>query len=278
MMLNQDLRFAFRYVGTPGRGKSLKATEAAAFRAAGISIGGVYEDREGTSLLGSERGKRDCDSYFSDAYKLGMPIGRPGYFATDTDTTGAKVYAYYKAIADTVGVARSGAYGGLHIIKFLFDEGLISWGWQTRAWSKVGKVFVWDARAQVRQFPVASPFYVYPAGVGCDLDWAMTEDFGQWDYLVPGPTPQPVPDKRVLFVSDASRKDPEKHPYMSDKDAGAHGEIKLVQDKLYIMPRSKRDGVYGVKTETAVKNMQKANPPLKADGVVGPKTWAVLLK
>ena len=36
------------------------------------------------------------------------------------------------------------------------------------------------------------------------------------------------------------------------------------------------DGKFGTKTETAVKAFQAKNG-LKADGVVGPKTWAVLL-
>ena len=37
------------------------------------------------------------------------------------------------------------------------------------------------------------------------------------------------------------------------------------------------DGVFGTKTETAVKDFQKKNN-LTSDGIVGPKTWAVLQK
>lgn len=37
------------------------------------------------------------------------------------------------------------------------------------------------------------------------------------------------------------------------------------------------DGIFGVKTETAVKDFQKKNN-LTSDGIVGPKTWAVLQK
>ena len=33
------------------------------------------------------------------------------------------------------------------------------------------------------------------------------------------------------------------------------------------------DGIYGGKTTSAVKEFQKAHPPLVVDGVVGPKTW-----
>ena len=36
------------------------------------------------------------------------------------------------------------------------------------------------------------------------------------------------------------------------------------------------DGIYGDKTAAAVKAFQKANPPLVADGICGPKTWEAL--
>ncbi|MCC7160503.1 peptidoglycan-binding protein [Candidatus Nomurabacteria bacterium] len=38
------------------------------------------------------------------------------------------------------------------------------------------------------------------------------------------------------------------------------------------------DGKFGILTDQAVRAYQKANPPLRIDGIVGPKTRAVLNK
>ena len=67
------------------------------------------------------------------------------------------------------------------------------------------------------------------------------------------------PARRMLKITS---------PYMHGAD------VRAVQDFLGL-PQSKRDGVYGPYTELAVKRMQKSNG-LEVDGIVGPKTWAVL--
>lgn len=50
-------------------------------------------------------------------------------------------------------------------------------------------------------------------------------------------------------------------------------EVKKLQRLLHLY----EDGIFGVLTEEAVKNFQSANG-LKADGVVGDKTWAIILQ
>lgn len=89
---------------------------------------------------------------------------RAGQLATIAD--------YYRGVASVIGLARTGAYGGYATIKYLFDAGVIRWGWQTYAWS-AGQ---WDPRAQVRQIHNG----VLVGGVDCDLDESMVADFGQW--------------------------------------------------------------------------------------------------
>jgi peptidoglycan hydrolase-like protein with peptidoglycan-binding domain len=60
----------------------------------------------------------------------------------------------------------------------------------------------------------------------------------------------------------------------TDKEAAGRGDIKAVQSIL-ALPVAERDGIYGPRTEAAVKYFQRANG-LVADGIVGQKTWAAL--
>ena len=55
---------------------------------------------------------------------------------------------------------------------------------------------------------------------------------------------------------------------------GSRGEeVKKLQAALHLL----QDGIFGIVTEEAVKVFQKANG-LKVDGIVGEKTWEMLLK
>jgi len=73
-------------------------------------------------------------------------------------------------------------YGGLAAVQKALDAGKATWAWQTHSWSHDQ----WDQRAHIRQYPDAFPhapdskFHVSIGGVECDIDRAMTADFGQW--------------------------------------------------------------------------------------------------
>jgi hypothetical protein len=58
------------------------------------------------------------------------------------------------------------------------------------------------------------------------------------------------------------------------------GEVLELQKRLQSMSLywGKLDGIFGILTEAAVKAYQMANPPLRVDGIVGPRTRAVLNK
>ena len=103
-----------------------------------------------------------------------MPGDRPIYFSVDFDATPqqgrAAIDAYFDGVASVLGRARTGAYGGYYVIKRLFDDGKITWGWQTYAWSG-GQ---WDPRAQLRQTQNG----VTVAGSSCDIDVATTTTSG----------------------------------------------------------------------------------------------------
>lgn len=79
---------------------------------------------------------------------------------------------YVRGIASVVGIERTGAYAEKDIITKLFNDGLITYGWQTYAWSG-GR---WEARAQLRQ--VQNGLSIN--GQSYDRNEAWAEDFGAW--------------------------------------------------------------------------------------------------
>jgi hypothetical protein len=97
------------------------------------------------------------------------------------------VTEYFRGIASVMWLGYVGAYGGYRSIKFLFDQGLITWGHQAFAWSRGadGKI-MWDLRAHLQQYAAERSM----CGTDGDVDFnrGMFADFGQW----PAPT-QPEP-------------------------------------------------------------------------------------
>jgi hypothetical protein len=195
------ITFVSRYLSysTNPRGKNLTTTEVGWLRRHGISIVSNWEwygdwlhDYSG----GFGRGQEHAETAAAQHLGLGGPPTRPIYFSTDFDPTAAQmptVADYYRGVASVIGLARTGAYGGYRTIKYLFDHGVIRWGWQTYAWSG-GQ---WDPRAQVRQTRNS----VALAGLDVDLDTAMVDDFGQWDYSASKPVTEVDDMLRIAVVN-----------------------------------------------------------------------------
>jgi hypothetical protein len=172
--------FAVRYLSYSTTGKNLTVDEASALIAANMDIAAVWETGATDALDGNARGASDAAEALRQATAVGMPDGRPIYFAIDFDATADQLAAiddYFAGVASVLGVARTGAYGGIHPLQHLLDAGAISWAWQTTAWS-AGQ---WEPRAQLRQ--VHNDISV--AGGACDLDEAEVSDFGQWGAATP---------------------------------------------------------------------------------------------
>jgi hypothetical protein len=173
---------AARYLGHDSS-KDITRAEADDNAAHGVWSACVFEDSAQRPLAGHAAGVADAQLAYAQAVAAGMPDSRPIYFAVDTDTDWASVEPYAAGWASVLGPARSGVYGGLRVIQGGSASGLVSWYWQTDAWSGG----VWDVHAHLRQ-----EGSITINGVDCDRNTAMTADYGQW---MPGISPAaPIPN------------------------------------------------------------------------------------
>lgn len=258
-------KFAGRYIGSQVRkagrdAKWLSPSEATSLHGDGLDIVVIFETGAKRADGGRAAGLADAHTAVAELAYCGAPASSAVYFAVDWDAeVGPLIIAYFKAVAEVLGLARVGAYGGYRVIKALFDVRLITYGMQTYAWSG-GK---WDARAQIQQYSNGRMI----GGASVDYDRAMHTDFGQWPAKA-APTPTPKPKAwpgRYLKVTS---------PLMHGSD------VTWTQEHLNshgASPKLKADGQYGTKTRDAVKTFQRAKK-LTADGIVGKQTWNALAK
>src|SRR5215471_16271545 len=131
--------------------KLLTRAEAKGLSAGGISLVSVFEFAEHDALGGYRQGKEYAALAHQQHTAAGGPPNRPIYMGVDFDTpdyaphlpnTPEHAHAklghiawYFKACNDVLGRHHTGAYGGFWVIKRLFEANLISFGWQTVAWS-----------------------------------------------------------------------------------------------------------------------------------------------
>lgn len=170
--------FAIRYLSRYSW-KVLTASEVASYHRNGLDICVVFEDGAQNALGGYGQGVSDATFAREQARALGMPAGRPIYFAVDYDASGdpGATDPYFDGVASVLGRHLCGPYGGYTVVKHQLDRGF-GFAWQTYAWSG-GRL---DPRAQLYQFDNSNGSY--------DRDKGLNEDFAQWDYrLAPPPDP-----------------------------------------------------------------------------------------
>jgi hypothetical protein len=257
------VKFAGRYIGSQVRkagrdAKWLSPSEATSLHGDGFDIVIIFETSAKRAEGGRAAGLADAHTAVAELAYCGAPANTVVYFAVDWDAeVGPLITAYFKAVAEVLGLARVGAYGGYKVIKALFDAHLITYGMQTYAWS-AGK---WDSRAQLQQYNNGRTI----GGASVDYDRAMKPNFGQWPAKVtPAPPPQPKPwPGRYLKVAS---------PLMHGSD------VTWTQQHLNTHgAKLKVDSEYGTKTRDAVKVFQRAKK-LTVDGIVGKATWTALGK
>ena len=195
-----------RYFGqdTSSDGKNVTRTEAQLLSAAGISVFSIFEYGAQQTAGGAAQAAKDVTLARQQRHDVGMPFDRPFYFAADFDVPDyapqstdplaklGPVGEYYSYIHAHMGSVHAGAYGGYWLISRLFDAGLITFGFQTVAWSG-GQ---WDKRACLRQGGATI------LGGEADLDTPERTDFGQWT-LAPTPPSPPQQDGYLVLPGQA---------------------------------------------------------------------------
>lgn len=140
----------------------------------GVGVVVVFEDYANQALKGYAQGVSDVQFALDQANGIGWPADRPIYFAVDFDISDAQkpaVGEYFKGVASVIGIGRTGGYGGYWLVKYLFDSGLITYGWQAVAWSGGNR----EARAHLFQRLGG----VTVNGTQCDVNDALKADYGQ---------------------------------------------------------------------------------------------------
>jgi hypothetical protein len=166
--------FVCRYLSHNPK-KNLTKEEIADFKENDLDIVVVWETTETRCLEGRQAGEDDANSALELLESLGIQHDVPIYFACDQDFNQAqleKIKDYFDGVIGMIGVDQTGVYGGYTVVKYILDNKLAKYGWQTYAWSH-GK---WDDRAQLRQTNIYGPRL---QGVECDTDESMQDDFGQ---------------------------------------------------------------------------------------------------
>ncbi len=172
--------FVCRYLSSGGPalpGKLLTPAEADDLRAHGIDIVSNWETTADEMLGGYDAGCYDAEAALNQALACGGFTDRPIYFSADWDETPAQqdaVNAYLRGAGTVIGVPNVGIYGGYWPVSRALDSGVATWAWQAQAWSGG----LQDPRINILQDSNAG--YAWVGGIECDINRALTTDFGQW--------------------------------------------------------------------------------------------------
>lgn len=168
--------FVCRYLSWSTTGKNLTADEALYYQSYGIQIVSNWEYYADAARNGYPQGVEDAKEAMRQHLDCGGSPNDPIYFSVDYDAQVPEEYGpvreYFKGIISVIGLHRTGGYGSYQIIRQLFNDGLITFGWQTYAWS----YGAWDGRAQLRQVKNG----IYVGGAEVDRNEAWNENYGAW--------------------------------------------------------------------------------------------------
>lgn len=179
------IQFACRYTGytSPGlpQSKILTLQEAKDLSAKGLSIVSNFEWYANRPNEGFNAGAWDAHTAQQYHAAAGGPDTAPIYFSVDflpTDMT--PIESYFQGIASVMPLEDIGAYGPYSVIKFLKENNLITWCWQTYAWSTDASGTYWFSGNHIEQYHNG---VALSDGTIVDLDRAMVTEYGQWSIV-----------------------------------------------------------------------------------------------
>lgn len=244
------------------RWKRLTRAEAEAISRAGLRIVSVWELTARRPIGGAPVGEADGRAAAEEARALGQSPGSAVYLAVDFDAQSGdrpRVLDYLRAAAGPLRAAgyRPGVYGSYDVVDWALEAGAVELAWQTYAWSE-GRLHHGAALYQYRNG-------VQVSGLTVDLDRCYVEDPGWW---LLGDAPA------VEWDSEEEGGDV---PTVRQGDRGE--AVRLLQAILRALGYDPGpvDGIFGERTETAVRLFQAAHG-IAVDGVVGPGTWGAVVE
>lgn len=175
VMIDNGKTFACRYL-SHDRAKSFAVHEAIMYSRAGIDLIVVWEDGGEGARSGYVNGRSDANTALAKARILGKPDEAPIFFAVDFDAEGPEVEGYFRGVASILG-KQAGIYAGLDAVEYILDRKIVSWAWQTYAWSN----HHWDKRAKLKQVLISlEGAELTMDGIHVDYDKSTAINFGQW--------------------------------------------------------------------------------------------------
>jgi hypothetical protein len=191
---------------------------------AGVGIVLVWETTASRAGQGYDAGYRDASIAFPQAKTMGMPDGKPIYFAVDYDADPRAVDPYFKGIydwarthfADGQATSRIGVYGGHDVVKYIRDRGYAKYMWQATAWMK-GKG--WHSEA-MQQYGINKTV----AGVNVDWNRVTGSDYGVWfSTCIVNPPKPPAREAEDGAAEDAAKKKADEAEKAKRPDQGSPG-------------------------------------------------------
>jgi hypothetical protein len=148
----------------------------------GVDIVSNWEAAADNARGGFNQGVTDAQTANANHLAAGGPPDRPIYFSVDYDAPESDqpaINAYLQGVASVIGLSRTGICGGYWPVKRCLDAGVVTWAWQTEAWSSDPAGLApagpdgdyLDPRANILQRNAAG--FVNINGVQCDIDAAL---------------------------------------------------------------------------------------------------------
>jgi hypothetical protein len=191
-----------RYLSHDTTGKTLSRAEVSRLHAANLGIVLNFEDSAGRAHGGYGYGLTDAGFANKLANDLGAPKEIPIYYSCDTDPgspVNGNILDYFRGVKDYVGGRPVGAYGGAILIRQLFTNSYITYGWTANANSWNHGVPPVGHLHQVYGHPPGSPIITGASPQDYDVSEILHQYYGAWGLATP---PEPEPVKPVLDLED----------------------------------------------------------------------------